>query len=230
MSWSGATPLLVAGAFFGITIWLASKQKVDEKELSKPLKPGQFLLGALALLLWIGASMVVGITYKGFTITVIPPQSALVDKQTEEIAEWFDGGDSLWRWDERFRSSHVVSYASQVFNIKAKASPISENPKVRNFHFTISVGAFGTPELLEQFLGEGYDSPQEFIDYWLYEFNEQLSKEIAGLSNPKSDKQQAQFRLLIEGFLGPQFQDAGLRFLGATFDIPLRDEEPKKES
>lgn len=129
----------------------------------------------------------------------------------------------LWKWDKRFHDSSIFSYQEKVVVIPMIGPrSVTPNPKVRELTYSTTVKARGTPERCLAYirhLQEIKRGLEEWLKYWLYEFNEAKSQEIAGFYNPCDDQQQSSFEKLVEGFLGPHLENTGIEFVSTRFNL-----------
>lgn len=150
---------------------------------------------------------------------VLSPEGKIVATFPEERVFW----PYTWRWAELNRQGKIISYASRRKEVTRVFQPISENPKVRNIRYTVSIFVMGSPESYLEYqrfkavLGD--EKADEFLQYWLYEFQEQYGRQLAELYNPLSREQQKKFESLIINFLEPLLKNKGMRLGSAEFTI-----------
>jgi len=167
--------------------------------------------------------------FQSLCIQGFPSQTVLLDVKGNillQISNETPFGDMLfWKWNLPFNGNYeVFSYSSETLSLTDFSGPhsITENPKVRNIEYSISVEKYGSAEKLIKFKKDmrrlGLETSKEWLEYWLYEFNEAKSKELAKFYNPIS--QQKDFRKLAEEFLKPHFENAGVSLTDIRFDIP----------
>lgn len=157
-----------------------------------------------------------------FTLKHIEAQSLMILEDRPVI---FPKAACLWKWDKRFHDSSIFSYQEKVVVIPMIGPrSVTPNPKVRELTYSTTVKARGTPERCLAYirrLQEIKRGLEEWLKYWLYEFNEAKSQEIAGFYNPCDDQQQSSFEKLVKEFLGPHIdlENTGLEFVSARFNL-----------
>jgi len=160
-----------------------------------------------------------GVILFALTTEIIPDQSLFLTKQGE-LQEMFPDKITLWKWDERLRGVTVVSYATRKTSVIMSFSPISQNPKIRNLTYFVEVEDMGSPTAYFQYQKTiGQKSVDKWLKYYLYEFNEKYSREVAKFYNPFDFHQQMAFEKLIKDFLQFHLKDSGLRFKRAHFKL-----------
>lgn len=118
-----------------------------------------------------------------------------------------DGG-RLWKDDPRLAGGYTTCYygINEGFNCEVALSPITANPKVRRLSYTVPILQTDkgfSPESAIWF-ARSYDRDcKERVLYWLCEFNERHSKELALFYNPYDPQQQKRFDKLIRQYLEP---------------------------
>ncbi len=156
-------------------------------------------------------------------IKVLPKESFLLGPD-QEIRGMFPKKAQLWRWDSQLSGASVVSYAAEETKVFMEVKPITDNPKVRDVRYTVIVKAFGTPEkvlAVQQWLAENnsHQNVKDFLEFWLYEFNEKHSQDLAVFYNPKDAKQQCLFFRLVAGFFKPHLKGSGVTLKSARFRL-----------
>lgn len=137
-------------------------------------------------------------------------------------------------------STDCVNYDDnygQPFSIRSHVSPITDNPKVRTVSYRIfyKVNDFG--KLLKKtihsdcYLDEAGKENRivstrstifcvdNLLDYHLYEFNNNHSKELSGFYNPLSADQKAAFFSLINENLGSKYAPLGVEITGVEWAV-----------
>lgn len=155
-------------------------------------------------------------------IIAIPAQSVVVrinQASKSELVATFPNECLIWKSDERMRGQ-VVSYDQVRKEVSLSVSPITDNPKVRKISYKVQVRALGKPESviphLEALQGKKLS---EWVKYYLYEFNDKKSKELAQFYNPLDDSQQYRFKRLIRDFLEPHLKNAHISLYDTHFSV-----------
>jgi hypothetical protein len=149
------------------------------------------------------------------TIKQIPSQSLIISPQGK-IMRVVENYKSDWSWN--YINYTIESFAPQSNAFEMKVNPITDNPKVRNLQYTVEVEILGTPDdYLNYKKTLGKKSLQQWLGYWLLEFNNSHSKQLGAFSNYYDDQQQTEFNKLIKKYIGPKLVNTGIRFKNAKF-------------
>lgn len=126
----------------------------------------------------------------------------------------------LWNWDD-----HLKGDAKIIFNNTLKLytacsiQPITVNPKVRALKINLKVKARGSNESAILFSNRFSNITDEvllkkevlhYIRYYLFNFTEEKSKEIAKFYNPEDYNQQKEFHAIARAYLEPNFSRVGI--------------------
>lgn len=137
--------------------------------------------------------------------------------ENNTIVARFVGTWEFWRWqkeNERLARGGTLEWAPPFpFIVTMETRPITENPKVRNLRYMISVVHNETvrhvrdlPKFLESYSMKGWGSAEKVVQYLCFEFNEQQSKEAAKFYNPLDENQQKGFEKLLRAFFVERFK------------------------
>lgn len=216
---------------FGRYIW------IDDRAKQSP-----HTLGDMGFFSWTATVIVVLFVTTCFTVLSwaiffgrVHKDMAFVSKDRAVTAGLVPKGYNYFRWDNRFDDYDLLPLAESL-TASMSLHPITINPKVRDLRYEVAIECGGSPEDLllcqqaiqpfpKQLYEGGVNEHHRFtqlkpwLEYQLYEFNEQHSVEAAKFYNPLDQNQQEQFQKLLEGFLGPRLQSAGARFISANFSL-----------
>ncbi len=123
----------------------------------------------------------------------------------------------LWRWE--FYLYRIQKFP-RINRISMNASPITENPKVRQIKYNVGVEMKREIAATQAFIDSRLRwKEEEFIKSILYDFNEECSRKLGWLFNPLNQEQQEHFFGLISDFLNPRLAKVGLSVTSATFSL-----------
>lgn len=146
-----------------------------------------------------------------------------------------DGGIRVYPYGRFAWPGSAFRLPTESWAIPAEVSPITENPKVRRIHYTVSA-RMTSPELFyrteeRRRLG-GYAilaagkpvSPAakeiwQLAAFWTYEFNDGNSAALARFSNPFDPAQQAAFKELVKGWLQEKVAEDGITITVSSFSL-----------
>jgi len=175
-----------------------------------------------------GLAAALSVSLGGYLVVIhfamsIPSKSLLLVQEGEvvTIKGTFPKEALLWKGDERLQNAMVVSYALQKKTVISRLNPITDNPKVRRLAYSVIIEAFGSPTeyLVYRAATGGKLRLSDWLEFYLYEFNEKYSKELGIFYNPRDEEQQKNFQALLENFLEPYLKDTGVRFKEARFRL-----------
>jgi len=168
-------------------------------------------------------SLFVAVFFTGLTILgldyllikTVEKESFLLSTE-KEIKTVFQESIKFWKWDDLFDNAKLISYRPRSLCVEINGPrTITQNPKVRDLKYWVMVEYSGSPELYLQYTQfEG-----KSLKYWLYELNEQKSKDFAQFYNPEDDDQQERFKKFVGDFLRPHLKKRSLRFDSARFSL-----------
>ncbi|MDO8574120.1 MAG: hypothetical protein Q7R86_00640 [bacterium] len=140
-------------------------------------------------------------------IRTVPSMSSILTPRNEIIAN-FSEGVILWRSDDLLEGNQIVSWKPDTVLVATLVAPITDNPKVREFHYSVQIVLYGDPNTYLEDKKQGFDweNVSWRLTYLLYEFNEKCSRDLAGFYNPLDSSQQERFLELTRDFLSPQLQ------------------------
>jgi len=171
----------------------------------------------------VASFVITAVIYGLLFITMIPGNSIIIDENANYVAS-FEHRAWLWDNDKLLANTKTCSYKQEDVMISFTGPhAVTANPKVRNIAYSIKLVKFGSPQkfiahikTVENFGGD----TENWLAYWLYEFNEAKSKELSKFYNPKDNEQQLEFLDLLLNFLGPQLLQARVKLSDARFFIP----------
>lgn len=146
------------------------------------------------------------------------PGMVICEKTSGAILHKIDQKEFYWRWHTR----EVIARWMPRYSLSTMtAHPITENPKVREIHYTINVGPGNDLASLERLRQSGLwnRSWETLVRRHLFDFNEQRSRELAVFSNPLRDEQQDGFEKLVHRYLATHLAPLGLEVRQARFDL-----------
>ncbi len=173
------------------------------------------LTGAVAISL-------AGVFFGFFSITGTQMRSSvLVNNDQTKIEALYPKGKQMWKFDPRLTDNKLIAYQARA-ETGMTFHPITENPKVRDLNYYVIVEQLSSSDQngkwQKALLPFGMDS-KKWLEYQLYDFNEQYSKEAAGFYNPLNETQQVEFFILLNTFLEPRLAEADARLLSARFAL-----------
>lgn len=205
---------------------------------------GSLILGTLtALALWrragektkdvVGGSILIGIAVTIFVsqaamglLTKTVKSDTLLLDNTGQTIKYYSHPTNLWVWSNEWKqvqSNILIVGRKEIVKVGMRASPITENPKVRELRYTVEVSSILGPEGIKDYYEEiiaKKDTPKEYLQRLLYDFNERYSSELSEFWNPLRNEQQHAFSEMVRSFLQPHLEKAGLRFENASFQLP----------
>lgn len=109
--------------------------------------------------------------------------------------------------------------------INMSTEPITSNPKLRRLNYKIIFGIEQTKVGLSKYwkkFGINYISSDivNEVRCFLFDFNEERSRELAKFFNPLRKEQQEEFLNLVKDFISPKIQELGLEIQTASFSLP----------
>ncbi len=121
----------------------------------------------------------------------------------------------------------------QTFNVpdefaaQRSVTPITDNPKARRITYGVSIemtnpGKFFLYESGRWGKRDKYEIAKEVgdaVDFWLYEFNDKHSKELAKFYNPLDRAQVKEFEELLLPWLNDKINREGLRAKSLSFTV-----------
>lgn len=188
---------------------------------------------AFVIVIAVGASL--GILNGIFT-TSVAEETVFIDKNSDEILYIVDasnGSQRFWDSDPLIKTHLRLSYQTDTKGIRFTGPhSVTVNPKVRNIFFDIEVETLGDLEAFKKHYRHvrSMGGTKEWLTFWLYEFNEKRSKEIAFFSNPKRPEQQREFSFLFKKFMEDKLKKSGTRITKAKFYIPGEVFTPAKNN
>lgn len=202
----------VAGVVTGALLVLRFKKQALPDRIAATI--------GLASIVFAWSFFILFIAFANFSVPaeslVLSPEGKIVKIFPEERVFW----PYTWKWAELNRQGKIVSYAAQRKEESQVFQPISENPKVRNLRYTVSIFIMGSPESYIKYKAAvGDNKVDKFLKYWLYEFQEQHGRQLSGFYNPLSEEQQKKFELLVRNFLETHLESSGMRFGNAKFTL-----------
>lgn len=136
-----------------------------------------------------------------------------------------------WKYDR------IINMPHKIGPVVSSVSPITDNPKVRKvIHLGevyikdtrfFGIASFGADTLDIEIRGFGEKIVSQknadkvfgqFGEYWLEEFNDKHSRELASFYNPESVRQVEDYRELIEPWMNEQLDVYGLGYRVTGFD------------
>lgn len=221
--------------FFGASIFaiiflvLTVRKKMPESVLTRKEKRAFYLRKTRTVLLSVTISFGVSFLVLGAMFMSLEfEQSVYIENQTgivvysiQKNTPWAER--LFWDNDPIFNDTSRHPFGKEIVAMKFSGPhSVTENPKVRNIAYNIKVNKFGSVEsfLAHRKTATPKGGTKEWVAFWLYEFNEAKSKDVAKFYNPKDLKQQKEFRDLLENFLRPYLRRAGLTLVKAEFYIP----------
>ncbi|MFH0815150.1 MAG: hypothetical protein V1902_03700 [Candidatus Falkowbacteria bacterium] len=129
-----------------------------------------------------------------------------------------------WNYD------NCVNYTASPKPISTVVKPITENPKVREVHYTVAFEEVDVKKFVEAVVAmapyDGQMSHEQFEARYLrlvklvvYDFNDAHSKELSEFYNPLRTEQQAAFLDLLKKYLDPKLAEVGLAVKAVTWDV-----------
>ena len=121
----------------------------------------------------------------------------------------------------------------RVFNVpdemyaKGSVTPITENPKARHISYSVKV-VIPEPQIFFKKTDErwhtnsGHGVENEVVkttDFWLYEFNNSHSRELAELYNPLDERQVQKLRDMLLPWLNGRIAADGLAATNVSFSV-----------
>ncbi|NQT49908.1 hypothetical protein HQ571_04400 [Candidatus Kuenenbacteria bacterium] len=122
--------------------------------------------------------------------------------------------------------------------VESMVRPITDNPKVRVLNYTVGFEIID-PELAVAYVAQCYKEEhqdkrqlpvaitkdeskevlQKRISYYLYDFNDSYSKELAHFHNPERPEQKQAFLELLQEKINPGLKEVGLKITGVSWDV-----------
>ncbi len=127
---------------------------------------------------------------------------------------------AVWKFDKRYKDYEMVAL-NRKFSVNASLHPITNNPKVRDLNYSVTIELEGTSEAAllwtKSMESSRADNGRVWLKYHLNEFSETYSRELSVLYNPLDANQQTAFRALLETFMQPRLQNTGARITESRF-------------
>lgn len=115
----------------------------------------------------------------------------------------------------------------KVMRAKSSVTPITSNPKARHISYSVWL-AMANPEIYFTKSPERWNKRESIevrgevtrtAQYWLYEFNDKHSQELAELYNPLDPGQVSKLRQMLLPWLNEKLAADGLRATNVSFDV-----------
>jgi len=117
----------------------------------------------------------------------------------------------------------IDSFDVATDHVRMTARPITVNPKVREIHYSVSFFTKGSLQnvknLLDKLSVSQRQSAGELIQFHLFNFQEQFSKELAEFFNPLDEEQQRKLSVLVGAFLRPHLANSGITIQSVRFSL-----------
>lgn len=162
----------------------------------------------VALLLWTltGGGVLRSTTNQNLVLVKKDGTSAMVLPKTQRVpyfASW--NNEYYLLWGSNLSSKDGSAYGIRnEFSSNSEFHPITVNPKVRNFRYSVSFVYGEDLEKLQLYINDiaRFEYNQEkWLKYHLNEFNESCGMELAKLYNPLDVAQQETFQSLFTSFM-----------------------------
>ncbi len=208
-------PLTTSVLIFFVSIGLLFFFGFLAEKMKRPKLEGFFfIVGFAGLIFGISFSVVTATKY-----VVCGNHEGMILVNTDGTMQYeYNCVDGAWKPDNVIE----VPRLNNGFDLKMSAHPITENPKVRNLKYFVTVKII---DLAKYFGKEDVARVLRDNDaeYWvrktLYDFNEAKSPELGRFYNPLDKEQELQFRTLLHEFVNPQVAEHGLRVAFVKFEL-----------
>lgn len=155
--------------------------------------------------------------------------SMLVDDNDNFIQLIPDKGYTYFSGYGILKNKKIVSFNQESLMLSSNVNPITSNPKVINFAYSIKVEYLGSVDdwinfqKFERRVIKKSDAKNKTLEGWikyqLREFNTANSKALALYQNPESETQLYDFKLLITSYFKPLLKNSGIRIKKTDFSI-----------
>jgi hypothetical protein len=187
-----------------------------------------FLLGMgvgrgkrIKALVWVGAGLFLAVVFSPFYVEY-------TDKPNTRVVS-FDKDGNVERVSEvgAFCWSRCTNISVAPFGVRSAVQPITDNLRVRRLTYEVMVAvedpkALFKAGVLQPHLKRSADVPRSDLDenshlmsravrYYLYEFNNDHSKDLVRFYNPFDQGQRKELEAMLRSYLDPRLKQHGIR-------------------
>lgn len=187
---------------------------------SNRLTKAGFVLGIMGVLAVVTSPLYTEWPLSGSSPETTGPKAVVLFDENGHVQEV--SHIDLWWSGAQFCTNNCVTVPWQVA-LSAHVSPITENPKVRRLEYRIAVEIFDFQSFFDT-IGEkdAWTTVQNgaifvtHVQYWLYEFNNAKSRELAAFYNPLDLEQRRGLEKVLMDYLNQpdRLEKTGMRMTG----------------